>query len=106
MKHLNLIKWNDGGGETQRFYLMENISPNWRGIGELIGLSMPVLKNIATKHRDEPLECCRDVLRHWLENPPSDYPITWRGLIELLKDCKLGQIVSELESVLTKSNLE
>ena len=85
---------------------MENISPNWRDIGELIGLPVPTLKNIATEHRDKPIGCCRDVLHHWLENPPSDYPITWRGLIELLKDCKFGQIVSELKSVLSKSNLE
>jgi hypothetical protein len=106
LKHLNLIRWRDGRGETQRFYLMENISPNWRGVGELIGLSVPALRNIATDHHDKSLECCRAVFGHWLENPPTDYPITWRGLIELLKDCKLGQVVSELQSVLSETNLE
>ena len=85
---------------------MDNVSSNWRDIGELIGLSVPTLRNIATEHRDKPLECCRAVLCHWLENPPSEYPITWRGLIELLKDCKLGQVVSELKSVLSESNIE
>jgi hypothetical protein len=85
---------------------MENILSNWRGIGELIGLSVSTLRSIATDHRDKSLECCRAVLSHWLENPPTDYPITWRGLIELLRDCKLGQVVSELQSVLSESSLE
>ena len=85
---------------------MENISSNWRGIGELIGLSVSALRNIATEYRDKPLECCRAVLGHWLENPPTEYPITWRGLIELLKDSKLGQVVFELQSVLRETNLE
>ena len=85
---------------------MDKISHKWQDIGIQIDLLGPRLKNIATEHRDKPIECCRDVLRQWLENPPSDYPITWRGFIELLNDCKLGQIVSELKSVLSKSNLE
>ena len=106
MKYLKLIKW---GGETERFkrfFLMENISPNWRDIGELIGLPVSALRNIATEHRDKPLDCCRAVLGHWLENPPKEYPITWKGLIELLKDCKLGQVVSELRSILSETKLD
>ena len=85
---------------------MDNISSHWRDIGELIGLSVSNLKNIATEHQDKPLECCRAVLCHWLENPPKDYPITWRGLLELLEDCQLGQVVSELKNVLSKSNVK
>ena len=85
---------------------MERISSRWRDIGELIGLSVPTLTSIATEHRDKPLGCCRAVLDHWLENPPTEYPLNWEKLIELLKDCKLGQVVSELQSVLSKTNFE
>ena len=85
---------------------MDRISSRWRDIGELIGLSVSALRNIATEHHSKPLECCRAVLDHWLENPPTEYPLTWEKLIELLKDCKLGQVVSELQSVLSKTNLE
>ena len=85
---------------------MERISPSWRDIGELTDLSASDLKNIATEHHNIPLECCRDVLNRWLENPPTGYPITWRGLFELLEDCKLCQVVSELKTVLSKSNFE
>ena len=85
---------------------MEHISSKWRDFGELIGLSGPMLTSIATEHHKEPLECCRAVLSHWLENPPAEYPLTWKKLIELLTDCKLGQVVSELQRVLSKTNFE
>ena len=85
---------------------MEHISSRWRDVGELIDLSVPTLTTIATEYRDKPLECCRAVLCHWLENPPTEYPLTWEKLIELLTDCKLGQVVSELQRVLSRTNFE
>ena len=85
---------------------MERISSKWREIGERIGLLVPTLTSIATAHNGKYLECCRAILDHWLENPPTEYPLTWKGLIELLEDCQLGQVVSELQSILSKANLE
>ena len=105
-KHLKLIKWRDERGETQRFYLMERASLKWRDIGELISLSFQQLECMEKEYRDKHIDCCRAVLGHWLDNPPEEYPITWRGLIELLQDSELGQVVTELKSVLSKSKLE
>ena len=103
IKHLTLIKWKDDGGEVQQFYLTENIAHKWRTIGGLLGLTYFKLQNLADEHRDKPEECCRAVLGHWLENPPSEYPITWRGLVDLLEDSRLGQVVSQLRNALSKA---
>ena len=84
---------------------MERISLRWRDIGELIGLSFHQLDCMAREHHNIHIDCCRAVLGHWLDNPPKEYPITWRGLIELLQDSELGQLVSELKTVLSKSNI-
>lgn len=102
--HLKLIKWTERG-ETKRFYLMEKIENKWRDIGQLTGLPLTQLESIATEHRDKPIECCRAVLGRWLDNPPSAYPTTWDGLIELLEDCQLTQVAEELKIVLIKANL-
>ena len=85
---------------------MERISLHWRDIGELIGLSFQQLECMTGEYRDKHIDCCRAVLGHWLENPPEEYPITWRGLIELLQDSELGQVVSELKFVLSNSNIK
>ena len=96
----------DKRGETQKFYLMERISSKWRDIGELIGLSFERLNCLAREHHNIYIDCCRAVLGHWLENPPAEYPITWRGLIELLQDSELGQMVTELKNALSRSNVK
>ena len=103
--HLTLIKWRDGQGQTQRFYLMDNISHKWRTIGELLNLPFPKLQSLATEHRDKPEECCRAVLGYWLENSPPNYPTTWQGLMELLEDSKLRKVATQLEIILNKVNL-
>ena len=89
-KHLQLIKWKDEYGETQKYFLLTEISPNWRGIGGAIGLSFANLDNIATEFHYKPVDCCRSVFSKWLDNPSADYPATWDGLINLLEDCELA----------------
>ena len=84
---------------------MENIAYKWRTIGELIDLPFSKLETLAEEHRDKPEHCCRSVLGQWLENPPEDYPATWVGLVELLEDSKLGEVVSQLRTALSKVKL-
>ena len=81
---------------------MEKISHKWQDIGELLDIPHSKLKSISMKDRGDPSECCRAVLREWMDNPPPDYPTTWQGLIDLLEDSQLGQVVSELRNVLAK----
>ena len=82
---------------------MERISNRWRDIGELIDLPFSKLDNMSKMYQRDSEECCRAVLSHWLDNPPPNYPITWKGLIDLLEDSQLGQVVSDLRNVLDKA---
>ena len=84
---------------------MDSVEYKWRTLGELLGLPFSKLESIAAEHQNRPKECCRTVLGQWLGNPPPDYPITWHGLLELLEDSQLGQIVAELRGFLDKASL-
>ena len=103
--HLMLIKWKDEQGQTHRFLLMDKIENKWRDIGQVLGNSIPQLDSLSKKHQENSKECCRAVLGRWLDNPPSDYPATWNGLIELLEDCELRHVATELKTVLRKAGL-
>ena len=105
IQHLALIKWKDDQGCTHRFYLMDKIAYKWRTLGELLGLPFSKLQSLSAEHQNRPEDCCRAALGQWLDNPPSDYPITWEGLLELLEDSQLGQVVAELRNVLDKAKL-
>ena len=100
-----LIRWEDELGQTHRFHLMDKIENKWRDIGQVLGNSIPQLDGMSTEYRGNSRECCRAVLGRWLDNPPPDYPATWNGLIELLEDCQLSRVVSELKTVLRKADL-
>ena len=102
--HLMLIKWTDDQGTTQRFYLFDKISMKWRTLGLLLDLSYSTLKALEENYKN-PSDCCRAILNQWLENPPPQYPSTWQGLIELLEDSQLDEVVHELKTALEKVNM-
>ena len=77
----------------------------WRDIGEQIGLEFSQLKSISEEHQKNAASCFRDVLTKWFDNPPSNYPTTWGGLLELLEDCRLTEIVTDLKDALAKANV-
>ena len=82
---------------------MDKISAKWRDIGVLLGHSNAQLDSISTKHREDPEACCKAVLQAWQENPSSEYPVSWEGLMELLEDCRLSQVAAELRNALVKA---
>lgn len=103
-RNLALIKWINDQGNTQRFYLVEKIAHKWKDLGVLLGLSTSMLESLTKKHQGDAFVCCQEVLGQWLESPPLDYPSTWRGLVELLEDCQLGDVATELKTALFKAS--
>lgn len=88
-----------------KLHLLEKISDKWRKFGELLEIEDAQLEGFGVQYQNNVEECCRAVLKKWRENPPADYPVTWGGLIELLDDSKLPEVVTELKDALSKANL-
>ena len=108
LRHLSVIKWKDENGKVQQFYLTEKIAHKWRTIGELVGLTYSKLQSLDDMYQHQfeirqQEECCQAVLYLWLKNPPLGYPAAWQGLIELLEDSKLGEVATELRTILSNA---
>ena len=84
---------------------MEKISHKWRKFGQLLEIEDAQLEGFSVQYQNNIEECCRAVLNKWRENPPPGYPPTWGGLIELLDDSQLPEVVTELKDALSKANL-
>ena len=82
---------------------MNKISNKWRELGRLLNIEEAQLDGISIQHQNNISECCRAILTKWRENPPPDYPATWGGLIELLDDSQLPEVVAELKNALSKA---
>lgn len=102
---LKVIKWKDDIGETQRFYLIDIIQDHWRDIGDLLDISSEEQDSLSAQYEKDDAKCCRAVLDKWMKAPSSTYPVTWEGVMELLEDIKLSEVVSDLKAVLRKANI-
>ena len=91
---MTIIRWKDESGEIRKFKLKQSIVHKWRDLGDLI---VPWQQLEVWAKEKDAKECCTAVLLYWLEHPPHNYPATWEGLYELLDDCELSQVVTELK---------
>ena len=76
-------------------------------MGEILGLSGAVIQAIEDPgSRRDPEDCIRRVFVKWLDNAPQlpnyrQYPLTWRGLHNLLINSDNGEAAVELKIALS-----
>ena len=69
-------------------------------MGEILGLHRAVIQTIGSGR--DPEDCIRQVFVKWLDNATQlpnyrQYPLTWRGLHNLLLDSDNGEAAVELK---------
>ena len=107
MRELQLIKWYKGGQE-KHLRIIASTAPQWENLGTTFGISPAELKGFKLVNMLNQEGCYRDVLQRWLQNgsqPRDAYAVTWRGLIQALRDTSLRKIADELQTALCKSEL-
>ena len=72
--------------------------------GDLLGLSPARLKGIEEHQLRNARLCCCNVLQDWIQDNQGSYPVSWKGLICLLKDMRLTVLANELEIALRTRN--
>ena len=75
-------------------------------MGEILGLHRAVIHTIENPGSgSDPEDCIRKVFMKWLDNAPQlpyyhQYPLTWRGLHNLLLNSEHGAEAVELKAAL------
>ena len=102
ISHLQLIRYGHHASNKQALRLLQYLAPKWRNIGEILGLRRAVIETIENPGSGtRPEDCIRNVFAKWLDNAPqlprySRYPLTWRGLHNLLLDSEHSAAANEL----------
>ena len=75
-----------------------NARTRWRNLGDALGIHASSIDTIAMKHRDDPVDCFREMLSEWLRGG-STPPRTWNTIVAALKTdtVDLGSIADEIE---------
>ena len=100
--NLRVIRWKNERGEVKKFHLKFKVFHKWRRIGDLVASRQQV--EVWSREMNSE-DCCDAVLSQWLDHPPRRYPATWEGLCELLDDCELGEVASELKLAVSNAVL-
>ena len=85
---------------SKEFQLIQWAHWVWRRIGKQLALSDDTLDRIEMEYEGSTEERLLQVFLVWIEQGTSAYPVTWRGLISMLKDCKLNDIADSLQLAL------
>ena len=101
--YLSRMEWIEDG-KTKVVQIYDDSSHMWHKIGETVGINNGVLDGIGQDGynvRDKVVK----VLGKWQENacelPHADqYPLTWRGLINLLKKSDLPELAKKVHKAL------
>ena len=103
LDNLAIIAWTNREGKRQVFRLQQLICDKWITIGDFLNVPSSL---IAGWKNNDPLECIRNVLNHWLDNPGGNYSTSWEGVYQLLEDAQLSEVVVPLKEALKNAHCE
>ncbi len=99
---LNLIKWRDREGREQTFRLGVKVSSRWRDLGLRLSIEPAILNGWEDQHQRDASICWGKVMGKFITSGGTgDYPSTWEGVYQLLKDIKCGGIAGDLKEAVT-----
>ena len=85
------------GGKAR---IIDNVYNEWETIGKILYIPKAKLEMWGRQNSHDPHMCCNKVFDYWFQNPPKDYPVTWRGFTELLEDVPFKALTEELKEAL------
>ena len=97
---LSFINYKTSEG-NKKFYLIARIQGNnCVSLGRLLEIEHETLKAIERQYREDPVPVCTSILDTWITRAEGRYKITWGGLLNALRDARLGGIANDLEKAL------
>lgn len=93
------------GGQTHKLQILDVIGSAWHDAALSIGLGNDAREDYAQKYpsnKDRMIQ----VLKKWIEvDGTGDYPMSWEGLIELLKDIEQTTVAEDLKKALVANGI-
>ena len=106
MKQLHLIKWQSPQGEEKRYRLIEQVSAKWRDFGSMLEVTQNTMDEWHQTVLGDARQCWVKVMQAWLEQGHEEYPLTWKGLFDLLEDVECAGVVPQLKEALMGASCE
>ena len=102
---LDQIKWKNKNGDIKELKIYSKIAHKWSQIATRLGCDPGEIHSIQKNYPFDDHDRVTAVFRLWFDNAKNlpnacRYPKSWPGLINLLEDAELGEVVRELHTAL------
>ena len=90
-------------GERKKIRILTEARHKWKDIASLICGDTNIISVLEQKYPNaDPYECLRHiVIENFISKKPQGYSQDWNGLIELLDDVDLGNLVEKIKYALS-----
>lgn len=96
MSDLTVLKYTDEKEGIMNVEIIQDASHKWRDIAALILDGANRIGLLEDKYHDAN-DCLRQTfIEGFIDNKPKKFSQDWKGLIELLKDVKLGTLAEKV----------
>ena len=92
-------KYVNEHGVEQRLHIIDEICSKWDNLGSMLKFTQSNIESIMKTSQGDVEKCCKTMLTQWLEGRVEGR-ITWKALIEALKDVRLRELAGKLEQIL------
>ena len=105
MQDLHSLTW-DNGGKLEQLKVIEMCSSKHKceDLSRILGQPE---SHLSSSVKEVSSSCCQAMFQRWLvwgSMPKEAYPITWQGLVNMLKDTGLEDDAKQLEKALFMRN--
>ena len=81
--------------------VIPNVAAEWKIVAYYLEFTLPMIKIIEEKFRNDPVKCCTELFEQWLSGDYGVEPKTWSTLIVALKEIEqLSTVTKEIEQKL------
>ena len=84
-----------------QFRIVEKVGSQSQMLGLHVGLSMAQLANFRSKPCSDNFSVCNCIFDHWINtNGHTNYPLSWKGLYDLLVDIGHSTAAEDMKETL------
>ena len=99
MSYFTLSNLKNKSGE--KISIINKVAPCWSQFAAQLDFDREgsCIQTIEKKCHWDPVACCEEMMKLWLKGKGSRQPVTWKLVVEILRDTDLNVLANQIEEV-------
>ena len=81
--------------------MVERVAANWEELAYALHFTFPIVKTVRRDNHGDSVMACDEILHRWISGcEGTRQPVSWKTLIESLRDCDFSTLANDLANAL------